>query len=65
MYKLTWGFHRGTTLSRDDGEPYTFETEAEALAKIEDLKKDMARLGRYVWFADINGKRVFYTPYSG
>lgn len=34
-YKLTWGFHRGTILSRDDGEPYMFESEAEALAKIE------------------------------
>ena len=50
-------------MSRDIGEPYILKTESEALAKVEQLKKYMRRIGYYLWYANINGKNVYSTPY--
>jgi hypothetical protein len=63
-YVLTWGIHRGTLTSRDIGDPYKFKTEKEAAGKIEELKKRFAEIGYFIWFANINGKQVFSTPYQ-
>lgn len=52
-YKLNWAIHRGTLMSRDIGEPYTFDTEKKCLDKVKELQKHFGTMGYKIWYANI------------
>jgi len=69
-FKLAWGIHRGTMMSRDIGDPYYFETEKEVIDKLESLKKNYseAPFPCYIWYATIyrpdgTSEQLYSTPY--
>lgn len=71
-WRLAWGIHGGTMLSRDSGEDITdLESEAACLQQAQELKAEFARLGYSLWFARAygpNGEQVSFgsltRPYS-
>jgi hypothetical protein len=52
-WRLGWGIHRGTIMSRDIGQPKTFDSREEAVKAVEELKRDFAKMGYVLWFATL------------
>jgi hypothetical protein len=52
-YKLAFGIHQNTIISRDVGEEKTFDTRDEAIAEINRLSEWYKTLGYILWFANI------------
>jgi hypothetical protein len=52
-YVLTWGIHKGTLMSRDDGYPKEFFTKDEAIAEFHRLQANFINMGYTMWYAQI------------
>lgn len=54
-YSLAWGIHRGTLMSRDQGETFHFDTEDELLKKWNEIKEWFTgpQMQMQIWFASI------------
>jgi len=69
-WKLNWGIHCGTIMSRDVGDEEFARTREALIQEVERLKEEFGEIGYYLWYASIigpNGKQqeeIFYTPYE-
>ncbi len=54
-YRVQWGIHRGTMISRDIGEAQEFETESDALGWIEKTRARYKQMGYHIWYAYLLG----------
>jgi hypothetical protein len=68
-WRLNWGIHGGTLMSRDVGDPVFADTRKALEMEIERLKKNFSEIGYFLWYASIidpDGKHeeVFSTSYE-
>lgn len=53
-WRLSYGIHRGTLMSRDTGSK-NFATLAECKADVAKMESDFRRMGYMIWFAEAHG----------
>lgn len=52
MFRLAWGIHRGTLMSRDVGDPFEASTEKQIVTRFQEIKDHFENyMGMHIWFA--------------
>ena len=64
-WSLAWGIHKGTLMSRDQGDTvYGLDSLEECRKKAEDLKRQFGRSGYKLWFATATSSEGESHPFS-
>lgn len=64
-WSLAWGIHKGTLMSRDQGDTVRgLDSLEECREKAEDLKKQFGRSGYKLWFATATSSAGESHPFS-